>query len=75
MTKGYKSSELYIVTAVLVPWLSQQFGIDLSGLLAGNPDDIAAMIKSAQSQGGNMPVWVALVYVVGRVVLKWRGLK
>lgn len=71
MQKGLKSSELYVVLAVLAPWVSQQFGVDLGAMLA-NPDDIASVIRSAQDQGGSAPVFVALAYVVGRVVLKWK---
>jgi hypothetical protein len=71
MQKGIKSSEFYIVLAVLVPWISQQYGIDLSAVV-NNPDDISGMIKAAQSQGGNAPMWIALAYVIGRVLLKWR---
>jgi hypothetical protein len=74
MEKGIKSTEFYIVSAVLVPWISQQFGVDLSAVLS-NPDDIASVIRGAQGMGGNAPVWVAAAYVIGRVVLKWRGLK
>lgn len=74
MDKGIKSTEFYIVSAVLVPWISQQFGVDLSAVLS-NPDDIATVIRQAQGLGGNAPVWVALAYVAGRSILKWRGLK
>jgi hypothetical protein len=71
MQKGAKTSEFYVVIAVLAPWIAQQFGVDLAGFVA-NPDDIAGMIKSAHAQGGNAPVWMAVAYVVGRVILKWR---
>ncbi|HAR38846.1 MAG TPA: hypothetical protein DCS09_09910 [Porphyromonadaceae bacterium] len=74
MQKGYKTTEFYLVSAVLLPWISQQFGIDLSAILA-NPDDIAGMISAAQAKGGSAPVWVALAYVVGRFALKWRAAK
>ena len=69
MQKGVKSSEFYVVLAVLAPWIAQQFGVDLSSFVA-NPDDIAGMIKSAHAQEGNAQVWIALAYVVGRVILK-----
>jgi len=72
MDKGIKSSEFYIALAVLAPWISQQFGINLQPYLA-NPDDIAGMITAAHQQGGNAPVWVALAYVIGRALLKWRA--
>lgn len=71
MQKGAKTSEFYIVLAIIVPYISQQFGIDFSAL--GNPDDIAGAIKAAHDQ--NAPAWVAGAYVVGRFLLKWRAAK
>jgi hypothetical protein len=69
MQKGAKTSEFYVVLAVLASGIAQQFGVDLSSI-AANPDDISGMIKAAQSQGGNASIWIALAYVVGRVILK-----
>lgn len=72
MEKGAKTSEFYIVLAVLIPWISQQFGIDLSALLA-SPDDIAGMIQAAHDKGSDTPVMVAGLYIVGRILRKWRA--
>ena len=72
MKKGSSTSEFKILLLILVPWITQQFGVDLSALVT-NPDDLAGIIKSAHAQGGNAPVWVALAYVVGRVAIKLRG--
>ena len=74
MQKGAKTSEFYIVLAVIAPWVSQQLGFDISSILA-NPDDLAGMIKAAHDQGGNAPVWVAAIYCAGRFLLKWGAAK
>lgn len=71
MKSGIKSTEFYIVLAILSTWISSQFGIDLSSVI-NDPDDIAAIVKSAQTQGGDAPVWLGLAYVLVRGALKWK---
>lgn len=68
ITKGYKTSELYVVAAVLVPWICQQFGID-AGMVIDNADQLRQAVAAAH-RGSDMPVWVAMAYVVGRQLLK-----
>ena len=71
MKPGLKSTEFYIVAAILSTWVSTRFGIDLSSVL-NDPDDISSIIKSAQTQGGDAPVWLAVTYVITRFALKWK---
>jgi len=71
MKPGIMSTELYVVLAVLVPWISAQLGVDLSAVF-NDPDNISAIIKSAQEGGNNAPVYVALAYVLVRGLLKWK---
>lgn len=70
MTTGAKTSEFYIVLAVLVPWICQQLGIDLRGAI-GNADELRQTIEAAHGNG-QAPVWVAGAYVIGRKLLKWK---
>lgn len=73
MTKGAKTSEFYVVLAVLLPWICQQFGIDY-GTVTQSADELRQAIEAAHG-GSDMPVWVAMAYVVGRKALKWRARK
>ena len=70
MTKGVKTSEFYVVAAVLLPWIAQQLGIDLAGAI-GNADELRRTIEAAHG-GSDVPVWVAAAYVIGRKAIKWR---
>lgn len=71
LVKGGKTSEFYIVLLVLAPWVCQQFGIDY-GVVTQNADELRQAIEAAHG-GSDMPVWVAMAYVVGRKALKWRA--
>jgi hypothetical protein len=73
MTPGYKTTELYVVAAVLLPWIAQQVGLDAS-VITDNADELRKAIEAAHG-GSDMPVWVAIIYVCGRKVLKWKGMK
>jgi len=68
MSKGVKTSELYVTLAVLLPWIAQQLGIDLAGAI-GTADELRRTIEAAHG-GSDMPVWVAAAYVIGRNVVK-----
>jgi len=68
--KGFKTSEFYIVIAVLSPWICQQFGLNMSAI-TDNADQLRQAIEAAHG-GSDMPVWVAMAYVVGRKVLKFK---
>ncbi|HAR38589.1 MAG TPA: hypothetical protein DCS09_08500 [Porphyromonadaceae bacterium] len=73
LNPGAKSSEFYIVVAVLLPWVCQQFGLDMS-VVTQNADELRQAIEAAHG-GSDMPVWVAMAYVIGRKILKWRDIK
>jgi hypothetical protein len=68
---GYKSTELYVVVAVLLPWICQQFGLNMA-TITENAEQLRQAIEAAHG-GSDMPVWVAMAYVVGRKLLKWNG--
>jgi len=71
ITPGHKTTELYVVAAVLLPWIANQFGIDAS-VITNNADELRQAIEAAHG-GSDMPVWVAIAYVIGRNVLKgWK---
>jgi len=73
MRQGMKTSEFYVVLAVLLPWICQQFGLDAS-VITDNADELRKAIEAAHG-GSDMPVWVAMAYVIGRKVIKWRAMK
>jgi len=64
VTKGFKTSEFYVVLAVLVPWVCNQLGIDISALIQG----VERMQQEAQ--GSDLPVAVAGIFVAARAWLK-----
>jgi len=72
MSKGYKSSELYVVIAVIAPWILSQLGIDLGAVIT-DADQLRAVIQEAHN-GSDLPVWVAGLFVISRPFLKWKGL-
>jgi hypothetical protein len=76
MTKGLKTSELWVVVLMLLPYVLQQLGIDLGqvGLTDTQKQvaEIAAQLRAsgADNQGAQ---WIALAYVVGRTLLKFKN--
>ena len=71
ITPGHKTTEIYVVVAVLLPWICQQFGINV-GTITDNAEQLRQAIEAAHG-GSDMPVWVAMAYVIGRNVLKgWK---
>lgn len=73
ISKGFKTSELYVVLIVVVPWVLAQFGIDMGSVDtdAQSINDTIEMIHT----NSDLPVWLAMAYVVGRKVLKWFEVK
>jgi len=71
LIKGAKTSEFYIVLMVLLPWICQQFGVDVA-TITDNADQLRQAIEAAHG-GSDMPAWVAMAYVIGRKALKWRA--
>lgn len=71
LVRGGKTSEFYVVLLVLAPWVCQQFGLDYQSVTQ-SADELRQAIEAAHG-GSDMPVWVAMAYVVGRKVLKWRA--
>lgn len=70
---GKKSTEFYVALAVLIPWIAQQLGIDLSGV-AGSAEELRQTIEAAHANS-DVPAWAAGAYIVGRTALKWKALK
>jgi len=68
LTKGYKSTDFYLVAAVVLPWVCNQLGIDVGALLQG-AEQMRQEIKVVHG-GSDLPVVVAGVYVVVRGWLK-----
>lgn len=71
LTKGIKTSEFWVVLLILTPWILQQLGVDI-GAAIQSADDLKEAINAAHQNSGDLPVWVAMLYVVGRKVLKWQ---
>lgn len=69
MEKGWKTSEFGVAVAVIIPWLSQKLGINLAALFA-DPENISQMINAAYDS--NSAVYIAGLYIVGRIIRKWR---
>lgn len=68
---GRQTSEFWVVLLVLAPWICNQFGLNYE-TVTQSADQLRQAIEAAHG-GSDMPVWVAMAYVVGRKVLKWRG--
>jgi hypothetical protein len=74
MKSGAKTSELWVVVAVITPWILQQLGVDMSDVIT-NADQLRQAINTAHKNISDLPVWVAGAYVVGRKVLKWKDIQ
>lgn len=72
ITKGLKTSELWVVLMVLASQYAQSIGIDLT-TAQGQVADLTRQIHE-QAGGGDQTLWLAVAYVVGRQLLKWREL-
>jgi hypothetical protein len=73
MKKGLRTSELYVVGAVVLVWALRYLGIDIP--LDQAQDTVADI--AAQYQNGGAPdtfgAWVAAIYVAGRSLIKLKG--
>ena len=70
LLKGFKSSEFWMVAAVIIPYFSNQLGIDLGAVIAvvtQSQHDIQVVQSTSQ-----VPAGVAAIYVAGRMWLKHR---
>ena len=74
MTKSVKTSEFYVVLAMLVVWALRYLGIDLSPEVVQG--DITALAKELHGLQGNTDsagYLLGLAYLVSRTGLKWRN--
>lgn len=71
LIRGGKTSEFYVVLLVLLPWICNQFGLNYE-TVTQSADELRQAIEAAHG-GSDMPVWVAMAYVVGRKALKWKA--
>ena len=80
--KGFKTSEMYVVFAVLFPNIIdslvpilQMFGFELP--MPTQTDQVVDLAKQLRDLGlgSSASSWVAGLYVVGRTTLKWKGEK
>ena len=70
LLKGIKSSEFWMAAAVIIPYVSNQLGIDLGAVIAViTQSQHNVQVVQSTSQ---MPAWVAAIYVAGRTWLKHR---
>jgi hypothetical protein len=73
LTKGYQTTEFYLILIIIAPWLLHTFGIDISAIIS-NPDDITSVLNAVKTSDTNTQVTV-LVYVAIRGLLKWQVLR
>ena len=80
--KGFKTSELYVVLAVLFPSILdsltpilQMFGLEIP--VPTSTDQVVDLAKQLRDLGlgSSASSWVAGLYVIGRTALKWKGEK
>ena len=70
LLKGFKSSEFLMAAAVVIPYITNQLGIDLGAVIAvitQSQHDIQVVQSTSQ-----VPAGVAAIYVAGRMWLKHR---
>ena len=76
MTKGLKTSELWVVLLLLLPHVAQMFGLNISteGLeeIPQHISDLAQAIQAQTGDTGSGTTWLAAIYVIGRQALKWK---
>lgn len=78
LTKGFKTSEFYLILAALGFFAAQHFGyaIDLEAIFAflsnaqNSGGDIAGQVETMGGPKGTAPYWLAFAYMVGRQALK-----
>ncbi len=76
MKAGIKSSELWVVLLLIGNQYLSTIGVDTTGLTDVQVQ-VAELAKQLQAQYGTAgpnASWIALAYVVGRQLLKWREL-
>lgn len=80
LTKGIKASELWVLLLLIASQYFEvtgdQAAIVVDGVSSAQDQvaELAKQIKEKYQMGGVTPTWVALAYVVGRTMLKWREL-
>ena len=78
LTKGVTTSELWVVLILIAAQFFEITGSDMSIVIDGvvsAQDQVAELAKQLKEQAGTGNVtstWVAMAYVVGRALLKWR---
>ncbi len=78
LTKGIKTSELWVVLLLIGSQFLNHSGVDVSLVTDGvatAQEQVAEIARQLQEQtgaGANPTGWLAIAYVVGRVLLKWR---
>lgn len=73
ITKGFKTSELWVVLLLIASQYAQNIGIDLN-TVQGQVAELAKQIQAQAGDGSDGTMWLAVAYVVGRQLLKWREL-
>jgi len=80
---GWKTTEFVVVLALVTPWAANYLGIDLATvatLLGWMPTDseqvkmLAEQIQASQAANSPWAPIVGLAYVIGRPILKAKGL-
>jgi len=80
LTKGVKTSELWVVLLLIGAQFLNQSGVDVSLVTDGvataqeQVAEIARQLQAETGAGANPTGWIAIAYVVGRMLLKWREL-
>lgn len=80
LSKGIKTSELWVVLLLVGSQFLNSTGVDVSlvtdGVMTAQEQvaEIARQLQAETGAEGNQTVWLAIAYVVGRMLLKWREL-
>lgn len=80
LSKGIKTSELWVVLLLVGSQFLTNTGVDVSlvtdGVMTAQEQvaEIARQLQAETGAGANPTGWIAIAYVVGRMLLKWREL-
>ncbi len=71
MSKGIKTTELYVVCAVIAVWGLRYLGFDVSPEHAQDTvAGIAEQLRGVTAEPDNFGAWIAALYVGGRSLIK-----
>ena len=80
LKRGIVSSELWVVLLLIGAQFLNNTGVDISVVTDGvataqeQVAEIARQLQAEIGTGANPTGWIAIAYVVGRQLLKWREL-